>query len=76
MTDAQIADRIKASEAERDTLIAQANLQVAYMNGKIAALRELLGLPVGPPDAIVTEGEDAPAPSDRGPWIQPPEEMP
>lgn len=76
MTEDQIAARIAAMEAERDTLIAQANLNVAYMNGKIAALRELLGLPVGPPDARMTEGEDAPAPSDRGPWIQPPEEVP
>lgn len=73
MTDAQIADRIRATEAERVDLLMQLNVRLAYMDGKIAALRELLGLPVGPPDAKVTEGEDAPAPSDRGPWIQPPE---
>lgn len=76
MTDAQIADRIRESEAERASLVTQANLQIAYMDGKIAALKQLLGLPVGPPDAKMTEGEDAGASSDRGPWIQPPEDAP
>lgn len=41
----QIADLIQALTAERDDLIAQVNQRIAFLNGKIEALVELIAPP-------------------------------
>ena len=37
----KLNELLAAATAERDALIAQANQQIAYLNGRIAALEEL-----------------------------------
>lgn len=47
MDNDRLQELIAAIEAERDALIQQANAQIAYLNGKIDALKELAATPEG-----------------------------
>ena len=42
MTKEEMAERVAKIKAERDRFVEQANQQIAYLNGQIALLEELL----------------------------------
>lgn len=58
---AKIDVRIAAIEHQRATLITEANRQIAFLDGKIAALRELItpAEPTIAPDPAIAEDQDA-----------------
>ena len=43
MTKEEMAERVAKIKAERDRFVEQANQQIAFLNGQIALLEELLG---------------------------------
>lgn len=45
MNKEQLAEMLQNIRAERDEFVAQANQQIAYLNGKIALLEQLLAEP-------------------------------
>lgn len=54
----KLNELLAAATAERDALIAQANQQIAYLNGRIAALEELAAAdePAQAPTAVPENG--------------------
>jgi len=43
VTKEEMAERVAKIKSERDRFVEQANQQIAYLNGQIALLEELLG---------------------------------
>ena len=57
MNNEQIAELLQAATAERDALVQEANQRVAYLNGRIQALRDILdGEVAGVVEEAVEEG--------------------
>ena len=53
----QIEELLQAATAERDALVQEANQRVAYLNGRIQALRDILdGETAGVVEEAVEEG--------------------
>jgi len=51
----ELQARLTALTAERDQLIQEANSRIAYLNGQIALLSELLAAPVTTAEAAADE---------------------
>ena len=53
----QVEELLQAAAAERDALVQEANQRVAYLNGRIQALRDILdGETAGVVEEAVEEG--------------------
>ena len=53
----QVEELLQAATAERDALVQEANQRVAYLNGRIQALRDILdGETAGVVEEAVEEG--------------------